>query len=105
MIRIVSDRQEAVMSVLVKWLIRCMYGYVGNQTARDSMKGRKQTRLQRQVGMAVEILLGLPGDGENKNKKRSRSAKKARDILKKRKTVIHLKAHCLLNYQKLAIGL
>ena len=55
--------------------------------------------------MAVEILLGLPGDGEDKNKKRSRSAKKARDILKKRKTVIHLKAHCLLKYQKLAIGL
>ena len=81
-----------------------VYVRVGNQTARDSMKGRKQTRLQRQVGMAVEILLGLPGDGEDKNKKRSRSAKKARDILKKRKTVIHLRYTAYSTPQQLAIG-
>ena len=105
MIRIVNDRQEAVMSVLVKWLIRCMYGYVGNQTARDSMKGRKQTRLQRQVGMAVEILLGLPGDGENKNKKRSRSAKRRGTSRRKGKRFFTSRPTAYSTPQKLAIGI
>ena len=68
------------------------------------MKGRKQTRLQRQVGMAVEILLGLPGDGENKDKKRSRSAKRRGTSRRKGKRLF-TSASTYSTPQKLAIGI
>ena len=54
--------------------------------------------------MAVDCLLGLPGDGENKNRKGRQSTKKARDIPKKRKTVIHLRYTAYSTPQQLAIG-